>query len=140
MRAIVFSLLFMAGFAVNAQDPAVSAITDLMARQQADWNRGDITAFMEGYWKSDSLMFIGSNGVTYGFQNTFDRYKKRYDSREKMGTLTFSLLHINRISDDVYMVVGKWFLKRTVGDVGGHFTLIFRRINGRWVITSDHTS
>lgn len=123
-----------------AQQTDEQVIRQLLVRQQDDWNRGDIESFMEGYWRSDSLMFIGSKGVTYGFNNTWERYKNNYDSREKMGTLKFDLLHVNRLSPAVFMVVGKWHLTRTVGDIGGHYTLILRKIKGRWVIISDHTS
>lgn len=138
----LFLMLICFGFLGNlsAQQEDVQAIRHLLNRQQNDWNRGDIQAFMEGYWKSDSLMFIGSKGVTYGFNNTWERYKKNYDSREKMGSLRFDLIHINRLSADVFMVVGKWQLTRTVGDIGGHYTLILRKISGSWVIVSDHTS
>lgn len=138
----LFLILICFGFLGNlsAQQEDEQAIRLLLNRQQDDWNRGDIQAFMEGYWRSDSLMFIGSKGVTYGFNNTWERYKKNYDSREKMGSLRFDLLHVNRLSADVFMVVGKWQLTRTVGDIGGHYTLILRKIDGRWVIVSDHTS
>lgn len=138
----LFLILICCGFLGNlsAQQEDEQAIRLLLNRQQDDWNRGDIQAFMEGYWRSDSLMFIGSKGVTYGFNNTWERYKKNYDSREKMGSLRFDLLHVNRLSADVFMVVGKWQLTRTVGDIGGHYTLILRKIDGRWVIVSDHTS
>ena len=138
----LFLMLICFGFLGNlsAQQNDVQAIRHLLNRQQDDWNRGDIQAFMEGYWRSDSLMFIGSKGVTYGFNNTWERYKKNYDSREKMGSLRFDLIHINRLSPDVFMVVGKWQLTRTVGDIGGHYTLILRKIDGSWVIVSDHTS
>ncbi|ULQ52247.1 YybH family protein [Flavihumibacter fluvii] len=112
----------------------------LLQDQQEAWNRGDISSFMKGYWNSDSLMFIGGKGVTYGFRNTWERYKKTYDSREKMGTLAFDLLHFIPLAADAYMVVGKWHLTRTVGDIGGYYTLIFRKIDGKWLIISDHTS
>lgn len=140
MRLLLMLLCFVLTGPVSGQDSDEQAIRRLLSRQQDDWNRGDIEAFMQGYWQSDSLMFIGSKGVTYGYNNTWERYKKNYDSRDKMGTLKFDLLHVNRLSDLVFMVVGKWHLTRTVGDIGGHYTLILRKINGQWVIVSDHTS
>lgn len=130
-------ILCLKGMAQSADETAVRKI---LADQVAAWNRGDIDAFMKGYWHSDSLMFIGSKGVTYGFNNTWERYRKTYDSREKMGVLVFDLLHVLPLAADVYMVVGKWHLTRTIGDIGGHYTLIFRKINGQWLIISDHTS
>ncbi len=125
---------------VTAQDGGDQAVRKVLMDQQDAWNRGDIPAFMKGYWQSDSLMFIGGAGITYGYGNTWERYKKTYDSPAKMGKLAFTLLHLNRLSPDTYMVVGKWQLTRTVGDIGGHFTLIFKQINGQWLIISDHTS
>ena len=123
-----------------AQQNPEAAIRKVLAVQQDAWNQGNIQDFMKGYWKSDSLMFIGGNGITYGFENTWERYKKSYNSREKMGTLQFNLLHFVTLGPDAYMVVGKWNLTRTVGNIGGHFTLIFKQIGGEWLIISDHTS
>ncbi len=138
-QLMLFTCLLFSG-ALLAQDPDETAIRRLLMNQQEAWNRADIGAFMKGYWQSDSLMFIGSSGVTYGYQNTWQRYQKNYDSKEKMGTLKFDLLHVKRLAKDVFMVVGKWQLTRTVGDIGGIYTLIFRKIKGSWVIISDHTS
>ncbi|MCG7856388.1 DUF4440 domain-containing protein [Flavihumibacter sediminis] len=140
MRILLLACSLLLTSSIFAQTTDEATIRDLLQKQQEDWNRGNIEAFMQGYWQSDSLMFIGSSGVTYGFKNTWERYKKNYDSRDKMGKLKFDLLHVNRLANDVFMVVGKWHLKRTVGDVGGIYTLILRKISGKWVITSDHTS
>lgn len=123
-----------------SQQNGEMAIRKILQDQQDSWNRGDINAFMNGYWKSDSLMFIGGKGITYGYNNTWERYKKTYDSREKMGTLAFELLHFIPLGTEAYMVVGKWHLTRTIGDIGGYYTLIFRKIGGSWLIISDHTS
>lgn len=123
-----------------SQNQDVTTIRKILADQQDAWNRGDIAAFMKGYWNSDSLMFIGGKGITYGFNNTWERYKKTYDSREKMGALAFDLLHFIPLGPDSYMVVGKWHLTRTVGDIGGYYNLIFKRIDRQWLIISDHTS
>lgn len=123
-----------------AQDNDRSAILSILDRQTKDWNAGDIDAFMKGYWNNDSLMFIGKSGVTYGYQNTLNNYKQNYKGADQMGKLTFNILQVKRISKDAYFVVGKWFLKRNAGDVGGHYTLVFRKINGEWVIVSDHSS
>jgi ketosteroid isomerase-like protein len=124
----------------NAQSKDVNAIKKVLNDQNEAWNQGNIDAFMDGYWKNDSLTFIGKSGVTYGWNNTLNNYKKGYPDTATMGKLTFTLLHIKKLSKENYQVIGKWFLKRTVGDVGGHFTLLFRKIDGRWVIISDHTS
>ena len=132
--AIAFSLSSL------AQSADEKAIRGILAEQTAAWNRGNIEDFMKGYWNSDSLMFIGQNGVTYGYQNTLMNYKKNYNNADKMGTLSFDLVKVQRLSREYYFVVGKWHLKRNAGDVGGHYDLIFRKIRGKWVIISDHSS
>lgn len=140
MRIFLLFFCIVLSAAACGQDNADASIRKLLGDQQDAWNRGDIESFMKGYWKSDSLMFIGAKGVTYGYKNTWERYKKTYDSPEKMGKLKFDLLHVNKMASDLYMVVGKWHLTRTVGDIGGHYTLMMRYIDGNWVIISDHTS
>lgn len=115
-------------------------IRDLMARQTLAWNQGKLDAFMKGYWESDSLLFIGQSGVTHGYQNTLVNYKKGYSDTAKMGKLFFDILEVRKLSNEYYWVLGKWFLKRSVGDVGGHYTLLFRKIKGHWVIVADHSS
>jgi ketosteroid isomerase-like protein len=117
-----------------------SSIRMLMADQAAAWNRGSIDDFMKGYWNNDSLMFIGTSGITYGYKTTLANYKKRYDTPDKMGQLFFTLLKVQRISPDHYFVIGKWLVKRKIGDIGGVYTLLFRKINGHWHIVADHTS
>ncbi len=110
-------------------------------RQTSDWNNGNIKAFMQGYWESDSLMFVGKNGVTYGYENTYQGYLKRYPDRATMGTLKFDILHLSFPGKNVAFIVGKWHLVRPeAGDVGGHYTLLWRKINGKWLIVCDHTS
>lgn len=140
MMRLFLVLAFCFPMWLQAQSRDEQQIRAVMQQQQDDWNKGEIEAFMQGYWKSDSLMFIGSSGVTYGYENTRARYHRNYGSREKMGILKFDLLHVNRLSAKVFLVVGKWHLTRTIGDIGGHFSLVFRKVNGRWVISSDHTS
>ncbi|QOI97797.1 MAG: nuclear transport factor 2 family protein [Flammeovirgaceae bacterium] len=115
-------------------------IRNIMQKQQADWNRADIEAFMEGYWKSDSLKFIGRNGITYGWTTTLENYKKGYPTPEAMGQLTFTLLSVEILSPTTAFVIGKWELKRTHDNPGGHFTLLWKKIKGKWVIVADHTS
>jgi ketosteroid isomerase-like protein len=123
-----------------AQSPDESAIRKLLADQVSAWNRGSIEDFMKGYWQADSLQFVGHGGITYGYLNTLHNYQKTYSDSAKMGKLFFTLLSLKRISEDYYFVTGKWFLKRNAGDIGGYYTLLFRKIKGRWQIVSDHTS
>lgn len=115
-------------------------IRKVLAAQNDAWNRGDIDAFMVGYWENDSLMFIGSSGVTYGYKNTLVNYKKRYPDTASMGKLIFTLIEVKRLSSEYYHVTGKWNLQRNMGDIAGHFTLVFRKVSGKWVIISDHSS
>jgi len=115
-------------------------IRNVLAKQNAAWNRGDVDAFMVGYWENDSLMFIGKSGVTYGYKNTLANYKKNYPDTTAMGKLTFTLIQVKQLSAEYFHVTGKYYLTRTIGDASGHFTLMFRKINGKWVIISDHSS
>lgn len=135
-----FMLLFAAqAMAQSGADRKVILAT--LDRQTADWNAGNIDAFMLGYWESDSLMFVGKNGVTYGYENTYRGYLKRYPDRATMGTLKFDILNVSFPGKNVAFVVGKWHLTRPqAGDVGGHYTLLWRKINGKWLIVCDHTS
>lgn len=116
-------------------------ILDLLKRQSQDWNRGNIDAFMVGYWNNDSLMFISQSGVTYGYKQVLNNYKTSYRDTAQMGKLTFDILHVKRLSPEYYYVVGKWSLQRTKEqDLRGHFNLLFRKINGQWLIIADHSS
>ncbi|HXG84037.1 MAG TPA: DUF4440 domain-containing protein [Pyrinomonadaceae bacterium] len=115
-------------------------VKEVMSRQTAAWNRGDIDGFMQGYRKSENLVFVSGANVTKGWQPTLDRYKKNYDSRAKMGELTFSDLEVEVLSKDSAVVLGSWSLKRENDNPGGKFTLVFRRFKDGWKIVHDHTS
>ncbi len=115
-------------------------ITTMMLQQANDWSNGNIEAFMEGYIKSDSLKFVGSNGLTYGWKNTLENYKKGYPTKEHTGTLTFNLLAFDQLAVTVFLVIGEFHLKRTVGDADGMFSIILKRIDGEWKIIADHSS
>lgn len=128
------------GLTTQAQSGDETTIRQLLNSQTEAWNRGDIDGFMKGYWENDSLMFIGKSGITYGWTNTLNNYKKGYPDTAAMGKLTFKLLSVKRLSKKYYHVVGQWHLKRSIGDVGGHYNLLFQKINGRWVIITDHSS
>lgn len=125
---------------VSAQEDAVPAIKKVLQMQEDAWNAGDIGAFMDGYWKSDSLLFVGKAGPIYGWQGALDRYTKTYPDRASMGRLTFDLLRFDGLSVNSYFVLGKWYLRRENGDLGGTFTLLFKKIEGKWLIVADHTS
>ncbi len=122
------------------QDRNARAILDLLDTQTAAWNKGDLQGFMKGYWENDSLRFIGKSGITYGWSNTLANYKRGYPDTAAMGKLNFTILVVKKISPRYYEVVGKWYLKRSIGDASGHYTLLLRKIKGSWVIVSDHSS
>ena len=136
---IFFPLLFISVFGYS-QTKTEKQILRVLSVQDEAWNRGDIEGFMQTYWKSDSLRFIGKSGVTYGWQNTLNNYKKGYPDTASMGKLDFKLIAIKRLSRKYYTVVGKWHLQRSKGDLQGHFTLLLKKIHKRWVIIQDHSS
>lgn len=117
-----------------------TAIRALLAAQTKAWNEGDLVGFMEGYLLSDSLLFVGKSGPTYGFTNTLNNYKKGYPDTASMGKLTFTLLALTPIEKKHYRVLGKWSLQRSKGDVSGYFTLLFQKIKGKWFVIQDHSS
>jgi ketosteroid isomerase-like protein len=135
-------LLFVRPNPVKAQQrPAGLAAIETLLQQQADaWNRGDIDAFMQTYWKSDKLLFSNANGVTYGWQPTLDNYKKRYPSREAMGQLTFEVINLQKLNKKTAMMIGSWELERKNDNPGGRFMLIWKKIKGEWKIIADQTS
>jgi hypothetical protein len=137
----VVSILFRIS-AVYAQSLGDKAeILSILNHQTERWNVGDIDGFMKGYWENDSLMYIGKNGVTYGYKATLDRYKKTYSDKAKMGTLKFDIIKVSFIGKDGCWVLGKWHLYRPeAGDIGGYYTLLWKKINGKWVIVADHSS
>ena len=140
MKSTLAAILIFVSVSSFCQTKDETEIRNLLAKQNAAWNRGDVDAFMVGYWENDSLMFIGQSGVTYGYRNTLANYKKNYPDTVKMGKLTFTLIQVMQLSPEFFHVTGKYYLTRTIGDASGHFTLVFRKINGRWVIISDHSS
>jgi ketosteroid isomerase-like protein len=135
-------LLFfvLASLVSTAQTGEDAQIKKLLLTQTESWNRGDLEGFMQTYWKSDSLMFIGKIGIKWGWHETMDNYKRGYPDTTAMGKLSFDILVIKKLSPDYYYVVGKWMLKRTIGDLSGHYNLLLRKIKGQWVIVADHSS
>ena len=113
------------------------AILKVMQLQEQAWSNNDLEGFMEGYWKNDSLKFYGSNGLTRGWQQTLDNYKKGYPTKEHSGTLTFKINDISKIDDMSYWVMGEYSLKRSVGDANGIFLIVFKKIKGKWKIVAD---
>jgi uncharacterized protein (TIGR02246 family) len=117
-----------------------SAIRAILDAQQQAWNRGDINAFLTGYWHSPDLTFSGSNGIFRGWDAVQARYKKNYPGRSAMGALDFSNLEFRFLGPDAALVLGHWHLKREKDELGGVFTLVLRRFPEGWRIIHDHTS
>ena len=138
MTILLFFLLINFTDASKVNDKLI--IRQKLFNQAKCWNSGNLDCFMKDYWQNDSLMYIGKNGITYGWQQTLDNYKVRYPTKKEMGNLTFEIITLKSISPNHYYMVGKWHLMREIGDIGGHFSLIWERINGEWVIVSDHSS
>jgi ketosteroid isomerase-like protein len=137
-KTLLSCILLLTCCCLFAQDK--QAILKVMNDQQTAWNKGDIDSFMQGYWKSDSLVFVGKAAPLYGWQNTIDRYKKAYPDKAAMGQLTFTILKLNLLDADNAFMLGAWHLNRDAGALGGYFTLWFRKIDGEWKIVCDHTS
>lgn len=137
---LLIPLILSVGVAAVAQTAKDEAsIRRIMDDQAAAWNRGDIDAFMSGYWKSEKLQFVGG-GVTRGWQATLDRYKQKYDTPEKMGKLSFSDVEFIRISKDAAFVVMSWSLQRAADNPHGKSTLLWRKFKEGWRIVVDHSS
>lgn len=140
--AFTAALLVVPTFAQSEQQKLQikTDVLTVMNEQALAWNRGDIDAFMRGYWNSDKLVFASGDSVTRGWQPTLDRYKKSYATKAAMGTLTFSDTEVTVLSKDAAVVLGSWSLAREEDNPKGKFTLIFRRVKEGWRIVHDHTS
>jgi uncharacterized protein (TIGR02246 family) len=140
LKLLFTAILFVSATFSQAQSKDEQQIRNLLQTQVEAWNRGDLEAFMQTYWKSDSLMFIGKNGIKWGWNETLANYKKGYPDTAAMGKLSFNIIQVKRLSVMYCYVVGKWMLTRSVGDLSGHYDLLLRKIKGKWVIISDHSS
>lgn len=137
----VFLLAFLAlSLGVKAQQADEAEIRNVLKTQAEAWNQGDIEAYMQGYWNSDSLLFVGKSGPTYGYRATLERYKKSYPDKASMGQLTFSELRVRLLSGNSAFVLGRWSLQREKDAPGGFFTLLWEKKRGHWVIVADHSS
>ncbi len=125
---------------VASPDTIKSDIMTVIMDQQEAWNEGNIDRFMEGYWNNQDLSFSGKSGVTKGWQNTLVRYKESYPDKAAMGVLTFTISEIRIISETVATLNGQFELERENDKPSGYFTLVWEKIDGKWLITSDHTS
>ena len=140
-------LLPITSMAVEAQTSAkqksaktLAAIRAVLDAQRDAWNRGDVEGYMDGYERSEQTVFVSGDHLTRGWQTVLERYKKNYNTREKMGTLTFSDLDVTLLGRDAAVVLGRWHLQRANDEPHGRFTLVFRRTKQGWKIIHDHTS
>lgn len=145
MRIIVTSVfvIFLVSFSAaqnKINDKDKLEITTLLQKQIDAWNDGNLEKFMETYWKSEKLVFVGSRGPTHGWQATLDNYKKGYPDKKAMGRLEFKILDISKIDKKTVFVVGRFELTREIGDSAGHFTLVIQKFGKDWFIISDHSS
>ena len=140
MKYIFIFFLASSALLSQAQSADEKSIREILSDQTKAWNKGNLEDFMAGYWKSDSLLFIGKSGVNNGWQKTLENYQKSYPDTTAMGKLNFDLLELRQLSPEYFFVVGKWHLQRSIGNIGGHFSLLFNKINGKWKIVADHSS
>lgn len=115
-------------------------VTQVLEKQAAAWNEGDLDTYMETYWKSPDLTFSSGGRTTRGWQATLDRYKKSYDTRAKMGHLRFDHLEFQQLADNVALMLGTWHLTRESDAPHGNFSLVLKQVDGKWKIVHDHSS
>lgn len=149
----LFSLLFFSCISIKADVTATeSTHTDysdlnkdeaeirlVMEAQEIAWNNHDLDGFMKGYWNSENLKFYGASGLTLGWNQTLENYKRNYPTKAESGTLEFTINDISKIEGNSYWVMGAFYLKRDIGDASGPFIIIFKKINGEWKIIADMT-
>ena len=131
----IFTVLISCNSTTEKQDK--ETIISIMKLQEKAWSKHDLEGFMKGYWKSDSLKFYGSNGLTFGWDKTLANYKKGYPTPDHSGSLKFKINDITKIEKESYYVMGEYHLTRKVGNTNGIFMIIFRKINGEWKIVAD---
>jgi ketosteroid isomerase-like protein len=124
----------------NAQSFDRTGAVAVLDDQKAAWNRGDVPAFMNGYWRSPDVTFAGKAGFTRGWDTVLARYQRTYPDQASMGHLEFSELEVRPLGPDAALVLGKWHINRPAGDVGGIFTLVLQKFPEGWRITHDHTT
>ncbi|MBU2949975.1 nuclear transport factor 2 family protein [Tamlana agarivorans] len=140
MKKIILLLCLFSAFTSFSQSDESAdkkAINEVLKKQRLAWSKNNIEAYMEGYWKSDSLKFYSRSGVTTGWENTLDRYLKAYPTKDHTGILSFKINDITKISMDVYYVLGEYHIKRDLGNADGIFMLVFKKINDEWKIIAD---
>lgn len=141
-KALLIPILFISfscqvSLKTNSETEDKKEILSIMKAQEDAWSKHDLEGFMQGYWKSDSLKFYGSSGLTYGWKKTLANYKKGYPTPDHSGTLKFKINDITKIQNESYYIMGEYHLTRKVGNANGVFMIIFKKINGEWKIVAD---
>ena len=140
-RILLLCLLSPATFGVVAfSQENEKAIEKILLAQVAAWNAGDIDGYMKGYWNSDSTVFVSGGSLTRGYSGVLSRYKKSYDTREKMGKLEFAELQVRMVTQTLGVATGVWRLHRANDQPWGRFTLLVEKKPEGWRIVHDHTS
>ena len=116
------------------------AVRKLLKDQVEAWNAGSVEGYMKGYWNSDSTAFVSGGTLTRGYKEVLARYKKSYDTPEKMGKLEFEELVLRQPSPILIIATGIWRLHRTNDSPWGRFTLLIEKKSEGWRIVYDHTS
>lgn len=137
-RLVLIACFLLLAFSGTAQEK--QAVLQVLDTQRLAWNKGDLESFMQTYWKSDSLLFVGQSGPKYGWQTTLDNYRKSYPDKAAMGILSFDIKEVRFITPDDAFVLGAWHLQRQKDQPHGFFTLLLRKIQGEWIIIADHSS
>ena len=131
MKKIILLQLFLISISGFAQSKDEINIREILEGQTNAWNQGNIEKFMQGYWKNDSLMFIGKTGINWGWQKALENYKRGYPDTTAMGKLSFNIILVKKLSSEYYYVVGQWMLARSIGNLSGYYNLLFKKINGQ---------
>ena len=135
---ILVFVIFITLNALQAQNEDIKAIHQILDEQAIAWSNNDLEGFMQGYWKSDDLTYFSGGKITKGWQTTLDNYKKGFPTKAHSGKLDFKIAEITKVSDDIYYVMGEYYLTREVGNSNGSFMIIFKRMNnGEWKIIAD---
>ena len=142
IKEIILPLLFfpLITYCQNLSSSDSLKIINVLESQKIAWNNNDIDEFMNGYLNTEKLVFSGKSGPVYGWKNTKERYLAKYNSKELMGKLKFDIDNILLVKRGVVILLGEFYLKRKIGDASGFFTLVFKKVKGKWYIISDHTS
>lgn len=143
-RNLLYVLVLSFFNVIHAQTKSASnaekEVRKVLKEQEMSWNKGDLKGFMQGYWNDEQLVFVGAKGPTYGYRNTLLSYQKGYPDKSSMGTLNFDIIHVYEWDEKTLLLIGKYTLNRLTDQPTGYFTLLFRKINNKWKIVSDHTS